>query len=194
MLDERLGVGDEVLIAVSAPGRGRFAPVTGCDGFSLIELVVAMAVMGVVLARGVPTVTGWVQNTQIRTAAEAVQNGLQIARQQAVQLNTKVKFTLTGSDWSISVVNPATAIQSRTNSVDTPNASIAGSQTEVVFNGLGRVSPSPSSLISFAVTNPTWGTCAAAGGGMHCMSVTVQSGGQIRLCDPKLPNTDPQSC
>lgn len=163
-------------------------------GFSLIELVIAMAIMGVLLARGVPTVTGWVQNSQIRTAAEAMQNGLQVARQQAVQLNTKVKFALTGSDWAITVVNPAIAIQSRVNNVDTPNASVAGSQSEVVFNGLGRVSPSPSGLISFAVTNPNGGGCAAAGGGMRCMSVTVQSGGQIRLCDPKLPTTDPQSC
>lgn len=194
MLDECLGMGDEVLKATTAGYGSRLSAVSRFGGFSLIELVIAMAIMGVLLARGVPTVTGWVQNAQIRTAAEGIQNGLQVARQQAVQLNTKVSFTLTGSDWAITAVNPATAIQSRVNNVDTPNASVAGSQAVVVFNGMGRVSPSPSSLISFAVTNPNGGSCAAAGGAMRCMSVTVQSGGQIRLCDPKLPTSDPQSC
>lgn len=194
MRDELRSMGNEVLTAHTSPRRNGSLPPSGVRGFSLIELVVAMTILGVLLARGVPTVTGWVQSSQIRTAAEAIQNGLQVARQQAVQLNTKVKFALTGSDWAITVVNPAAGIQSRVNTVDTPNASVAGSQTEVVFNGLGRVSPVPTGLIFFDVTNPLGGNCAAAGGGMRCMKVTVQSGGQIRMCDPKLPLTDPQSC
>lgn len=194
MHDELRGVGNEVLAPYTSSRRSRSLPLSGVRGFSLLELVVAMTIMGVLLARGIPTATGWVQNSQIRTAAEAVQNGLQVARQQAIQLNTKVKFALTGSDWAITVVNSATAIQSRVNIVDTPNASVSGSQTEIVFNGLGRVSPAPTGPIFFNVTNPKGGDCAASGSGMRCMNVTVQSGGQIRMCDPKLPLADPQSC
>lgn len=163
-------------------------------GFTLIELLIAMTVMVLLVSRGAPIFSAWVQNTQIRTAAEALQNGLQIARQQAVQLNTQVQMVLTGSDWTVSVVNPTSAIQSRTNSGDTPNASVASTQTTVVFNGLGRVTPSQAGVIVFGVSNPTAGGCVAVGGPMRCLNVTVQSGGQIRMCDPKLPVADPQSC
>jgi len=164
------------------------------QGFTLIEMLITITILLLLIAMGAPTYGAWLQNTQLRTAAEAVQNGLQIARQTAVQMNNKVQMSFTGADWTVTVVSPAQVLQSRTNSGLTPNAQLSPSQSVVVFNGLGQVSPPPVGVITVAVSNPVGGTCRAAGGPIRCLNVTVQAGGQIRMCDPALPTTDPQSC
>ena len=164
------------------------------QGFTLIEMLVTITILLLLIAMGAPAYGAWLQNTQLRSAAEGVQNGLQIARQAAVQMNNKVQISFAGADWSVSVLNPAQVLQSRTNSGLTPNAQLSPSQSVVVFNGLGQVSPPPVGVITVAVSNPVGGTCRAAGGPIRCLNVTVQAGGQIRMCDPALPTTDPQSC
>ena len=53
--------------------------------------------MGILFIMGVPSFKSWIQNTQIRTATEAIQNGLELARAEAVRRNTQVRFQLTSS-------------------------------------------------------------------------------------------------
>ncbi len=55
------------------------------SGISLIEVMVAVAIIGVLMALGMPAYSTWIQNTQIRTAAEAILNGLQTARNEAIR-------------------------------------------------------------------------------------------------------------
>jgi type IV fimbrial biogenesis protein FimT len=54
----------------------------------------------------------------------------------------------------------------------------------MTFDGVGWVTPLPDADISFDITSPLGGPCAAAGGPIRCMRVVVSGGGQIRLCDP----------
>ena len=63
-------------------------------GFSLIELMITLAVLGMLLAIGLPNMGTWLQNTQIRNAAESINSGLQFARAEAVKRNTTVRFQL----------------------------------------------------------------------------------------------------
>jgi type IV fimbrial biogenesis protein FimT len=65
------------------------------EGFSLIELLVGITIMGILLVMGVPSFKNWIQNAQIRTATEAIQNGLEMARSEAVRRNALVRFQLT---------------------------------------------------------------------------------------------------
>jgi len=171
------------------------------NGFTLIETLIALAVFGVLTAMAVPSFKSWMANSQIRTAAEGLQNGLQLARNQALTMNTQVQFQLntpSTNDWQISTaLAPTTAIQTRINQGTTPQASIgpavSGGATTITFNGLGRV-VIPSTETTFSVSNPVGGTCQASSGTMRCLNVTVQTGGQIRICDPQLPSSNPQSC
>jgi len=122
--------------------------------------------------------------------------GMQLARAEAARRNALVSFTLAGNDWSVGVVNPAQAIQSRTNA-ESPHAAIASTQNVIVYNGLGRMVPVPVASISIGVTNPTGGTCQASGGAMRCLNINVLTSGQVRMCDPALTltaPTNPQSC
>jgi len=70
---------------------------------------------------------------------------------------------------------------------------VAATQSVVVFNGLGRVTPVPAGNIDIDISNPSGGACAAAGP-MRCLRIRVSTGGQIRMCDPILASTDPQGC
>jgi len=197
-------------------------------GFSLIELIVGVMIIGILFAMGAPILSSWVQNIQIRTAAEAIQNGLQLARGEAVHRNELVRFQLTttvdntcalsttNSNWVVSfddptglcanaklneafpvsdaVNNPAPRIiQVRPGTEGSRNAVVAADQSTIIFNGLGRVTPVPASSVNINVTNPTGGACVPAGV-MRCLRVVVTTGGQIRMCNPSLPNTNPQGC
>jgi type IV fimbrial biogenesis protein FimT len=85
---------------------------------SVVELVVSLVIIGSLLALAAPNYTAWIQNTKIRTTAEAMLNGLQMARTEAVRRNTQIRFYLTdtltatcvastgGTNWVVSFDDP----------------------------------------------------------------------------------------
>jgi type IV fimbrial biogenesis protein FimT len=186
-------------------------------GMTLIELMIGIVLLGILLALGAPTFSRWTQSSQIRNAAEAIHNGLMLARAEAVRRNTTVRFQFvttttgacalsdTGTNWVVSLDSPAGAcdaapsdnvapriVQVRSAAEGSRNAAVnAGGVSLITFNGTGQASVAA----TIAVTNPTGGACAAAGP-MRCMEVRVATGGQIRMCDPAraLAAVDPQGC
>jgi type IV fimbrial biogenesis protein FimT len=88
-------------------------------GVSLIELLLGVVIFGILIAAGAPSFNAWIQSTQIRTATESVQNGLQLARAEAVRHNAQVRFQLTttadntcalsttSSNWVVSFDDPS---------------------------------------------------------------------------------------
>jgi type IV fimbrial biogenesis protein FimT len=184
-------------------------------GMSLIELMIGIVVLAILLALGAPTFFRWTQSSQIRNAAEAIHNGLMLARAEAVRRNTTVRFQFvttttsacalsdTGANWVVSLDSPAGAcdaapsdnvvpriVQVRSAAEGSRNAAVnAGGVSLITFNGTGQAS----GAAAINVTNPTGGACAP-GGPMRCMRVTVATGGQIRMCDPARAAGDPQGC
>lgn len=82
-------------------------------GFTLIELVISVAVLGILIALAIPSFQDWIHNTQIRTGAEAILDGLQTARAEAVKRNGWVQFVLTSPNtagsvtgWQVVAVSP----------------------------------------------------------------------------------------
>jgi type IV fimbrial biogenesis protein FimT len=65
-------------------------------GFTIIELVVAVAIVGILAMIGLPSYSIWMQNLRIRGATEAVQSSLQLARSSAVGRNLQTNLTFTG--------------------------------------------------------------------------------------------------
>ena len=63
-------------------------------GFTLVELMIGIALLAIILAIGGPSFATWLQNTQIRNMSEAVKDGLQLARAEAVRRNARVRFQL----------------------------------------------------------------------------------------------------
>jgi type IV fimbrial biogenesis protein FimT len=157
-------------------------------GMTLIELLIGFVLVGFLLALGVPSFSAWMQNLQVRNAAESVFNGLQLARANAVQRNKSVTFTMNGPDssWSVTIDSPSAleqaTVQTRSGAEGTPNAVVATTSPAISFNGLGATNLLTAATIQ--VTNPTGGACGTGGGNMRCLNVTVSVGGQVKMCDP----------
>ena len=165
--------------------RTRFAA-----GMSLIELLIGLVLVGILLALGVPSFAAWMQNVQVRNAAESISNGLQLARANAIQRNKSVTFTMNGPDssWSVTIDSPSALepgiVQTRSAAEGTPNAVIATTDPTITFDGLGKTNLLAAATIQ--VTNPTGGACGTANTEMRCLNLTVAVGGQIKMCDPQV--------
>jgi prepilin-type N-terminal cleavage/methylation domain-containing protein len=83
-------------------------------GFTMIELLIGIVVLAILLGMGAPSFMTWMQNAQIRNAADAVLNGMQLARTEAIRRNKPVQFALSSnSGWNVNIVKP--------NASDPPN-------------------------------------------------------------------------
>ena len=62
-------------------------PTRPTPGFTLVEMAVAMAIMGLLVALTVPGAVEWVRNLQIRSTTESLRAGLERARMDALKNN-----------------------------------------------------------------------------------------------------------
>lgn len=170
-------------------------------GFTLIEVLVAVAVVGILAMMAMPTFGEWLQSQQLRAAAEASLNGLQVARSEAIRRNLPVQivFSVPQTGWSVS--EGANVIQVRAHEEGSPNAQIAatpGGATTVTFTPLGGVGTNAdgsAAVTRLDVTNPAGGACQPAGA-MRCLRLVVSAGGTLRMCDPHptVVAPDPRAC
>jgi len=79
------------------------------NGFTLIELLIVLAITGIVLALGASGFRAWISNVRVRTAADSIQNGLQLARGEAVRRNARIQFQLMSSVDDACLLSPANA-------------------------------------------------------------------------------------
>jgi type IV fimbrial biogenesis protein FimT len=185
-------------------------------GFSIIEVLVGIAIVSLMLGVVAPQMSTWVQNTQLRSAAESISSGIQLARVEALRRNTHVAFELTSATstaWHICLFDPignactGTDISSRpakeagetmragvdTTGTTDPASAIAGGTAVpalVAFDPLGRIATtSPTNIRRVDIRNPNMST------GERRLVVLVSPGGQVRMCDPGLSlSANPQGC
>jgi type IV fimbrial biogenesis protein FimT len=189
-------------------------------GFSLVELIVGMAILGVLLAIAMPAFSNWLRNARVRTAAESVQNGLQLARAEAVRRNTRCAFNWSTPPTScaLSTAGPELGRQLSTQPVGQcdvaalrhgrttdhsvaqraeggADTTLAADQSALVFNSLGRLTPVPGGNVAInrhraRPARPVW----PKAGRFAACAIMVTLGGQIRMCDPALAVGDAQAC
>lgn len=68
-------------------------------GFTLIELMVAISILGVLISLALPNFRTLMINQQIRAAAQELHSSLMLARAEAVKLNGAVRVVAEGSSW-----------------------------------------------------------------------------------------------
>jgi type IV fimbrial biogenesis protein FimT len=173
-------------------------------GFTLIEILISIVVLGILISMGAVSFAEWLQNQHIRSATEAGLNGLQVARTEAIRRNLPVKFVLgPGTGWTVSESASDSLIQSRAHEDGSRNAEVTTTPdgaTAVTFMALGGLTTNLDGSNAFSrldFSNTIGGTCKAAGGEMRCLRVVVSAGGSMRMCDPALPVTippDPRAC
>lgn len=152
-------------------------------GMTLVEIMIAVAILAILLAATAPDFSIWIQNSRIRSSAETIQSGLALAKTEAVHQNLTTQFvTCGGATWEVlaassvfasgtvcaGVLSPGWASVRTSGQVQSNNITIQSSQSTIGFNGLGRqvstvdyvggggVTPTPPAAVSIDV-----GTAAA---------------------------------
>lgn len=186
-------------------------------GFSLVEMMVAVALMGILMGIAVPYFQDYLVNNRVRAAAEQFVAATMQAKAEAATRNANVEIlqtvsppedvatavaSSTAEGWMIRPVGGGEYIEGLRLSEDGQvRVTMTSNQDTVAFTPLGGTTLSliPLAVARFTFSYPAHGTCVheGAGGKVRCLQVAVTSTGRVKLCDPKTTAenaNDPRSC
>lgn len=188
--------------------------IRAAHGFSLIELLIAIAITGVLLALGLPEFNTYLANTRLRTAAGVFVSSMQTAKAAAAARNQPVQLILTATPnpanladavaatsaigWMVRTVDLLTYIDGKSliegGRGTQAQVVLTGSVSGVTFTALGGTTLGAAA--TFAFTNPEGGACVtdSPAGPMRCLNVIVSTTGRVKLCDPAVAVPDTRAC
>jgi type IV fimbrial biogenesis protein FimT len=169
--------------------------VSRARGFTLVELMIGIAILGVVAMLAAPSFSAFIARAKLRGAANEVYADLQYARSEAVEKNQvfQVEFSSSGYDvWRMSRTAPTTKDASTTAA---PNP-----VKSVLWTDSGTSVTSGSSMV--VTFNPVRATATVTNGPLvlsnPAISGTLQLGvgvtGRAELCSPSGSITGVTSC
>ena len=167
-------------------------------GFTLVELMVVMVILGIFLAIATPLFREMLVNFRIRALTESVLNGLQLARSSAVQRNENVQFEFAQDagtytlGWTVKTENGGTVIQSRSpgeSSTVLVVGALPNNATMVTFSGMGRVVPNNPVSDSINTIDVDASTSVISAAESRDLRVRVLSGGLVKMCNPNITVT-----
>lgn len=190
-------------------------------GFTLIEFLVTFTILGLLMMLAVPGITDWLHSTQIRSVAEAMESGLQRARNEALMRNKTVTFWMVTStagsldatcslvpgsaSWVVSIANPAGKCDIKPNSGGDPYVieSLASRWSGLTISAVAFDGRTAANSVGFMAD----GTAVSSAGfpiafinvsyaqpGSRALQLQVSPTGSVRVCDPALAGQDPRSC
>jgi type IV fimbrial biogenesis protein FimT len=127
-------------------------------GFTIIELLIGIAVLGVLLSLGIPSMRNLVISQRVKTAASDLHVSLTLARSEAIKRNAPaatavlvepVDTTNWAKGWSVKVGTETLSTQEAY-----PNIVFTGPAAAVAYVGTGRVS-GVTAAISFTIRSDT---------------------------------------
>lgn len=187
-------------------------------GFSLVELVIAISLMGILMTLAMPAFRTWIRNAQVRAVSDSLQSGARLAQAAAINRYRQAVFFRTndsacnddtkaadgGAFWVVRTVaaiasDPVETLQCGVLSDVASGVSITG-PTAICFNSGGRQAANPNPGIGGAA-------CVLAETGLSSYDITqkdadrplrvlVTLAGSVRMCDPArtFSATAPDGC
>ena len=146
-------------------------------GFTLIELMVAVTIVAIFAAIGIPSFSGLIDRYRLKGAADALHAEVQFARTEAIRRNQEVYLvfgTGTGSCWGI-----GTAADSTCEAADIRNRTTGAFATDFPGVRIDSVTVNGQAGAGFGFT-PRQGTTTAAGE-VRITVGSVRSGLRLRV-------------
>ena len=101
-------------------------------GFSLLELMIAVAIFSIVMAIALPSFQSMLDNAKTKAVAESILSGLRLARSEAIKRNAPMRFQLVTTLTVACAYKPV---------ADTTSSFWVVSQTKGVINGANEPNP-----------------------------------------------------
>ncbi len=159
------------------------------SGFTLVELMVTVAVLAILLGIAIPSFQGTLDKRRLTGAAEQLYADLQYARSEAIKRNTTVRLSFqSGANWCYGITTLASCNCNSNNcQLDDVDKVVAGS-------GFRNVTPSAASEGNVAF-NPQRGTAngrtfSLQSTSVGTVNVIVSSLGRVKLCAPTSTDRD----
>lgn len=183
-------------------------------GFSMLELMVTVAIIGILASVAMPQFSDWIRRNSVRSAAEVLQSALRQAEGEAIRRNLRIEFLLTngtpaksgiklltpvanGQNWAIRALgsdylplsDEALAYVNGFSMKEVSADVTVQGPARLVFSGTGRVTDITGVAISqYQVYR------VARSGADRVMCVFVTPGGAVKACDPSLASGQPFAC
>jgi prepilin-type N-terminal cleavage/methylation domain-containing protein len=150
-------------------------------GFGLVELMIVVAVIGVLAALSEDMMTTYMLNMKVRSTAEALKEVAVLSRAEAIKRNDTIRLTFSGGGgWLMEgYVNDVIATLKSKADASGSKSAVTPANTVIRFDGTGR-----SDADAVMDIKPTTGSCAD----VTCLSVQITRNGKIKICNPSATN------
>ena len=187
-------------------------------GFTIIELLIALGITALLLTIGLPSFTTFLRNSEIRSTAESIINGLRTARTEATRRNALIVFIFAGNEDPSWRIRPAVEgapecqedltkvpVQQYSKQEASANAKIAILPPglpgpAVCFNGLGRIMNQGTAGDHLELIDIVPSVSGAEGRPLRIIVDDMPNAADptkprgLRVCDRALPSSDPRAC
>jgi prepilin-type N-terminal cleavage/methylation domain-containing protein len=197
------------LLIVPCQPRQRYCLMNRTLGFTMVELLITIVIVGILSSLALPAFQGLVAGVRVRSTAESFNQGLQLARSEAIKQNayTYFRFSTTGrwevcnlvsTDPTVTACPTANSVQIKHSKENSQNVVIVPTPTGTstsTFTGMGRQYTDAASA-----TNSPDGTAEftqvdfSATGTTKTYRVVITSTGSSKLCDPSLAAGNVKAC
>lgn len=189
------------------------------QGFTLVEAMVVVAILAIFAMAAAPGLGTWMDNLRIRGASDALQQGIQTAKAEAIRRNQNVTFWLvtnnannqldnscdpssTSASWVVSLDNPSKLCATEPSTTSAPRVvasrAMGDSGGAVTVNAQADDATAATSITfnGFGrVVNPDTAIAAIELTGSQedtaykNLRIEITGAGQVRLCEPAATTT-----
>ena len=171
-----------------------FSPEAREGGFTLVEMMIAVIILAIIATLALPSFQTMIENQRLRTTAESVLAGFQLARAEAIRRNARVRLVMAGAGWTVELdddigidiqVRPAGESGGSLTVTPTP-----GDATTATYNAFGRLVANADG--SASITQIDFSIL----GNVRPLRVQLNTSGMIRMCENStyLNAGDPRRC
>lgn len=172
------------------------------NGFSLVEMLIAITIMSILASITLPAYKGMMASARVRTTAELFNQGLQLARAEAIKHNDRVYFSFSTTGWTVGCVTTnadcQATIQEKPASEGSKNVALhvtPADASKVTFTSLGRLYVDSNGNLN----NPD-GSAEfqqldfSATATNRRFTILIRPAGQVKMCSPNATSGSPTAC